>query len=205
MSAAPAKTAIQTAIDVVDYGGGNLGSALRCLSRLDVQYELCGEKNPPSGDRPLLFPGVGAFGAAMNNLHSNGLTERVRDVVKSGTPYLGICIGLQVLFEQSEESPDVRGLGLLPGKVVKFTQGKVPQIGWNRIEALQPGWEDGYVYFVNSYYPEPEQASDALYRAEYYHSFTAAVHRDNITAFQFHPEKSGPFGQSLIERWLHDL
>lgn len=191
-------------IDVVDYGGGNLGSALRCLTRLGVEYRLVSGRERPTGANPLLFPGVGAFGAAMANLAKDGFADCLRDLIRGGTPYLGICIGLQVLFEGSEEAPDMPGLGVLPGRVTRFRQGKVPQIGWNRLESVKPGWESGYVYFVNSYYPELADPADALYRADYYGPFTAAAQRGNITAFQFHPEKSGPFGQALIRKWLDE-
>jgi glutamine amidotransferase len=189
-------------IEVVDYGGGNLGSITRCLEMLGAEYRLADQTNPPSGNTPVLFPGVGAFGAAMANLLQSGLDKRVRDIVKNGTPYLGICIGLQVLFEGSEEAPGVSGLGLIPGKVIKFKNGKVPQIGWNWVQSTQPGWNDGYVYFVNSYYPKPDIQEQSLYQADYHGHFTAAVQTKNITAFQFHPEKSGPFGQSLISQWI---
>lgn len=192
-------------IDVIDYGGGNLGSVTRCLDRLEAAYQITGSDNPPQGNHPLLFPGVGAFGAAMANLNQSGMADRIRSLVKSGTPYLGICIGLQVLFDSSEEAPGISGLGLLPGKVVQFKQGKVPQVGWNWVEAQQTGWPSGYVYFVNSFYPQPESPQAALYHANYHGTFTAAVKQDHITAFQFHPEKSDLFGQSLIERWLHDV
>lgn len=192
-------------IDVIDYGGGNLGSVLRCLERLEAPYRIAGADAPPGGENPLLFPGVGAFGAAMANLNRSNLAARLRKLVKEGTPYLGICIGLQVLFDDSEEAPGVNGLGLLPGRVVKFRQGKVPQIGWNWIESGRPGWEDGHVYFVNSYFPRPEHADAVLYEADYHGRFAAAVQKENITAFQFHPEKSGEFGQTLIRRWLDDV
>lgn len=192
-------------IDVIDYGGGNLGSITRCLDRLEAEYRITGANNPPKGDHPLLFPGVGAFGAAMGNLNQSGMAGLIRQLVKEGTPYLGICIGLQVLFDSSEEAPGIQGLGLLPGKVVQFTQGKVPQVGWNWVEAKQANWPSGYVYFVNSYFPQPESSKAALYEAHYFGLFTAAVRQDNITAFQFHPEKSDAFGQSLIERWLNDV
>ncbi len=193
-------------IDVIDYGGGNLGSVLHCLQRLDVPYQRVSGKQLPSGKNPLLFPGVGGFGAVMSQLNQSGLTARIRHLVQEKTPYLGICIGLQVLFEGSEESPGVSGLGLIPGQVVKFRQDntpqpKVPQIGWNWVEALQPGWESGYVYFVNSYYPQPTESDCALYQASYSGEFTAAIQQGHMTAFQFHPEKSGLFGQSLIKRW----
>jgi imidazole glycerol phosphate synthase glutamine amidotransferase subunit len=191
-------------IEVVDYGGGNLGSITRCLEMLDANYCLVNRDNPPSGEKPLLFPGVGAFGAAMHNLNQNGLAERLRDILKSKTPYLGICIGLQVLFEGSEEAPGVAGLGVIPGTVVKFTQGKVPQIGWNWVQSNKIEWNSGYVYFVNSYYPQLESNQQSLYEANYHGAFTAAVQTENITAFQFHPEKSGPFGQSLIAQWIEN-
>lgn len=192
-------------IDVVDYGAGNTGSVLRCLERLEVSYQRVNENRLPTGENPLLCPGVGTFGAAMINLNSNGLAQRIRKMLQEGTPYLGICIGLQVLFDSSEEAPGVPGLGIIPGRVVQFRQGKVPQIGWNWIEALQPEWEEGYVYFVNSYFPQPAEPGCHLYQAEYQGVFTAAVRQGNVTAFQFHPEKSGWFGQQLMRRWLNDV
>jgi glutamine amidotransferase len=126
-------------------------------------------------------------------------------LVNGGTPYLGICVGMQILFESSEESPESPGLSLIPGKVLKFRANKVPQIGWNHIEAEQPGWESGFVYFVNSYYPAPDESSAVLYRAQYGIPFCAAVQHKNITAFQFHPEKSGSFGVRLLEQWLNNV
>jgi len=188
-------------IDVIDYGGGNLGSMLRCLDRLEVPYQRVSGQQLPSGKNPLLFPGVGSFGAAMQNLQESGLKARLQQLIKEGTPYLGICIGLQVLFDGSEEAPGVSGLGLIPGQVVQFKQGKVPQIGWNWIESSKSDWDAGHVYFVNSFYPKPDDPNCALYQADYYGPFTAAVQQDHMTAFQFHPEKSGPFGQTLIRRW----
>lgn len=192
-------------IELVDYGGGNLGSITRCLERLEVPYKTADANNPPSGDAPLVFPGVGAFGAAMANLEQNGLAARIRDAVRNGAPYLGICIGLQVLFEAGEEAPGVAGLGLLPGTVTKFKQGKVPQIGWNYVKSSHPDWPEGYVYFVNSYHPTPADSSITLYQADYHGPFCAAVQKENITAFQFHPEKSGPFGQELLRRWFESV
>ena len=200
-------------VDVIDYGGGNIGSVLRCLDRLSIPYELTVN---PSGDRPVLLPGVGAFGASMTQLVERDLVDRLREMIQWGTPYLGICIGLQLLFEESEESPGVKGLGVLPGKIVKLKSTdvslKVPQIGWNWVNAepSQNGndeqhiWDDGYVYFVNSYVPEPQNQEAVLYRATYGESFVAAVRQGNITAFQFHPEKSGLFGQSMISHWYRD-
>lgn len=189
-------------IEVIDYGGGNLGSLLRCLERLSLPFVKVDKANPPTGKHPLLLPGVGAFGAAMNNLHTSGMTQRIRDLVRSGVPYLGICIGLQVLFDSSEEAPGVEGLGLIPGEVKAFQVPKVPQIGWNPINSTQPEiYPDGCVYFVNSYYGKPNDSQAILYQANYGGPFCAGVQQGNITAFQFHPEKSGAFGHDLIRRW----
>ncbi|MGE0199766.1 MAG: imidazole glycerol phosphate synthase subunit HisH [Candidatus Melainabacteria bacterium] len=192
-------------VELLEYGAGNTGSIQRCLERLDIVYQTVGPDQLPTGKRPLVMPGVGAFGAAMTNLNRNGLSERVRDVVRSGTPFLGICVGLQVLLEGSEEAPGVPGLGLVKGMVKKFSARKVPQIGWNYVStgpAAETGAENGYVYFVNSFYPSPLDSDSVLYEADYEGRFCAALKQDNITAFQFHPEKSGPFGHTLIRRWM---
>lgn len=195
---------MKTEVDLVDVAGGNLGSVRRCLDRLAVPYRLVNPANLPDGSRPIILPGVGNFGAVMDNLQRDGFVEVVRTLVKRGTPYLGICVGMQILFDSSQES-NRPGMGLLPGKVVKFTAGKVPQIGWNEIQPRQADWPAGYVYFVNSFVAQPENLTDILYSADYFGDFCAAVKRGNITAFQFHPEKSGPFGQSLLTRWLEEV
>ncbi|MEM0951473.1 MAG: imidazole glycerol phosphate synthase subunit HisH [Cyanobacteria bacterium P01_H01_bin.74] len=209
-------------LNVIDFDGGNIGSVMNCLSRLAIPHQRVTNPKELSADNPILFPGVGAFGATMNRLNSAGLSEAIISRVKAGTPYLGICIGLQVLFESSQESPETKGLGLISGEVVKFQANsdagkaplKIPQIGWNWITRSktadgntehhnQPDgfWPNGYVYFVNSFYPKPQDASCVLYTANYGEPFVAAVQYKNITAFQFHPEKSSQFGQNLIATW----
>lgn len=198
------------AIDLIDIGAGNIGSVSRCLERLSVDFRKVGPDNPPDGTRPLILPGVGAFGAFMKSLKRNGFAEHLTHLVKDGTPYLGICVGLQVLFGSSSEAQGSEGLNLLPGKVVSYRRGKIPQIGWNMIHSCQPegpigGWPSGYVYFVNSYYAIPAEPTMILYLADYHGPFCAAVQHENITAFQFHPEKSGPFGHGLIQTWLEGL
>jgi glutamine amidotransferase len=189
-------------IEVIDAAGGNIGSLCRALERIGVPFTRVNGETLPTGDKPIILPGVGNFGAVMNRLTQSKLDSRIKSLVKDGVPFLGVCVGLQVLFDGSEESPGVEGLGLLSGKVVKYTEGKIPQIGWNHVDAQIPGWDSGFAYFVNSYFAAPAQPDVVLYQSEYFKPFCAAVQKDNITAFQFHPEKSGAFGMSLLERWL---
>lgn len=192
-------------IDLVDVGGGNVGSVRRCLERMGVRYHNATIDSPPQGNRPLLLPGVGAFGPVMQHLRKTNFEPRLKSLIKAGTPYLGICIGMQILFDRSEEAEDCPGLSIIPGNVVAFTSGKVPQIGWNLIEPKDESQEKGFVYFVNSYYPKPADEKFVSYSANYHVPFCAAVKDKNITAFQFHPEKSGDFGQTLLRGWLDEL
>ncbi|MBS2034432.1 imidazole glycerol phosphate synthase subunit HisH [bacterium] len=187
-------------LELLDYGGGNLGSLRRCLERLGWSFALVTQ---PSGDRPLILPGVGAFGAVMAGLSEVRL--RLGEILREGTPYLGICVGLQILLQSSQESPGVEGLGLIEGEVVRFQAPKVPQMGWNDVQARQSGWPEGFVYFVNSYYAQPVDPTAVLYQAEYHGLFCAAIRQKNLTAFQFHPEKSGAFGEQLLRHWKEQL
>lgn len=191
-------------VDLVDGAGGNVGSVCRALERLGVAYRRVNSTIGPDGKRPVILPGVGSFGAVMKRLKEGSLDTRIRALISDGVPFLGICVGLQVLFESSEESPGIEGLCILKGAVKKFDEGKVPQIGWNKVSTKSEGWEDGYVYFVNSYYAEPAEQGQVLYEADYYRKFCAAVKTQNITAFQFHPEKSGEFGVGLLSKWLEE-
>lgn len=199
-------------IELITASGGNLGSVRRCLGRLGVECIDADARRPPSGARPLILPGVGAFGAVMKELQYGGIDRHIKDAVKAGTPLLGICVGLQVLLSESEESPGVKGLGLIAGRVVRFRAGKVPQIGWNKISrpdaerVSRPDAEsgiEGYAYFVNSYYAEPDSPEAVSLAADYFCRFPAALQVDNITAYQFHPEKSGELGESLVQEWLN--
>ena len=148
---------MKTEVDLVTSAGGNIGSVSRCLDRLQVPYRLTGSIDPPQGKRPIILPGVGAFGTVMQALAHNNLASELRRLIKAGTPFLGVCVGMQVLFDDSEEAPGVPGLGIIPGSVCRYTTGKVPQFGWNKIEPAQGhDWEAGFVYFVNSYYPRPK-------------------------------------------------
>lgn len=193
---------MKTEIDLVDVGGGNIGSVSRCLHRLGVEFRQVGADNPPDGSRPVIVPGVGNFGAVMQSLSASKLDQTLCKIVRSGTPFLGICVGMQVLFDSSEESAGVAGLGLIPGEVVRFNHRKVPQVGWNKVVSKDKEWDEGFVYFVNSYYPVPKNDDVVLYQSDYGGRFCAAVSTANITAFQFHPEKSGEFGEGLLKRWV---
>ena len=136
-------------------------------------------------------------------LKKKNLVKSIKQFIAEGKPFLGICLGLQILFEESEENPGVKGLSLFKGKVVKFKKGKVPQIGWNKIIPKRKDvFKDGYVYFVNSYYVIPKDKSIVATLTDYYGDFVSAIQCNNITAMQFHPEKSGQFGIGILKRWL---
>jgi imidazole glycerol phosphate synthase glutamine amidotransferase subunit len=190
-------------IDLVDYGGGNTGSVRRCLGRLGLAHRVL--DNPgalAASGNPILFPGVGSFGAVMEGLRQRELDGPLAEALRAGRPYFGICVGLQALFDESEEAPGVGGLGVLPGRVRRFRSGKVPQIGWNRVEPAEgSGLDQGYAYFVNSYVAEPADPRVTSYRSDYFGPFCAGVRAEGITAYQFHPEKSGRFGHDLVRRW----
>lgn len=189
-------------VDLVEIGAGNVGSVLRCLQRLNVAVRRSTDRGFLDGNAPIVVPGVGCFGAVMEHLRQSGLCDNLCQLVEDGTPYLGICIGMQILFERSAESADVPGLSLIPGEVIRFRNGKVPQIGWNKVSSAQSDWQSGFAYFVNSYHCVPANGSITLYEANYYERFCAGLQKNNITAFQFHPEKSSDFGRTIMQRWL---
>lgn len=193
-------------LDVIDYGGGNTGSLTRALGRLEAPFRRAGTPETVAEGRPLLLPGVGSFGAVMEGLKARGLVEPIREAILAGRPFLGICVGLQILFGSSEESPSVPGLDVFQGRVVRFRAGKIPQIGWNRVEPRgEVGFPGGFAYFVNSFVAAPADKEIVLYESDYFGPFCAAVQKGNVTAFQFHPEKSGGFGHGLLRRWIDAL
>lgn len=191
-------------LTVLDYGGGNLKSIVNRLKAFGATYTLTDKAEDILRADKIIFPGQGHFGQVMQALTFKGLAEPLIFRVKEGVPFFGICVGLQVLFDESEEAPDVRGLGLLKGKNIRFTQGKVPQIGWNKIKttAANTFLHDDYFYFVNSYHAVCNDPTVVSATAEYHVPFTAAVQVGNITATQFHPEKSGQAGFDVLERWV---
>jgi glutamine amidotransferase len=200
-------------IAIVDYGMGNLRSVEKALARTGAAVRVTSDPRSIGDARGVVLPGVGAFGACMENLASRGLVEPVRDAVASGKPFLGICLGLQLLFEESEEFGPIRGLGILPGRVVRFggspLEGlKIPQMGWNRLRIRRAvgelaGIDEGaYVYFVHSYYVVPSEPDLIAATTDYGVEFTAAITWKNVFACQFHPEKSQGVGLRLLANFV---
>lgn len=198
-------------IAIVDYGMGNLHSVSKAIERLGGEAAVTSDRVGLSQASAILLPGVGAFGDAMAALRETGLDQVIVELARSGKPLLGICLGMQLLFEESEEHGAHKGLGLLPGKVVRFQEGtyKVPHMGWNRCSWKQPqhelvaGIQEGHVYFVHSYHVLPSNQDDLVAVCEYANQdVTAIVARDSIYGMQFHPEKSGELGLMLLQRFI---
>lgn len=197
---------------VIDYGAGNLRSVLHALHALDAPHvQLVQTSDQLAGAAKIILPGVGAFGAGMQKLHEQQLVTPLKAALAAGIPYLGICLGMQFLFERSDEMGDHEGLGVLPGTVTRFANlpdRKVPHMGWNR---LQPTRESpllanlpdpSYAYFVHSYHCVPTHPDDILIQTEYGEQFTAAVQRNNLYGVQFHPEKSQQTGLRILKNFL---
>lgn len=195
-------------IAIIDYGMGNLHSVSSAVERLGYAYRITSDEKELFEADGAILPGVGAFGDAMEHLREAKLDDAVKRYAESGKPLLGICLGMQLLFSSSEEHGHHEGLGLLPGRVVRFTGDyKVPHMGWNKLSFRQPSplfrdLEEGHVYFVHSYHALPEQASDLLATTDYYQPVTAIVGRGNVYGMQFHPEKSGSVGMQLLGNFL---
>jgi glutamine amidotransferase len=199
-------------IAVVDYGAGNLHSIQRALERQGLAVRIIDAPKALDDAQALVVPGDGAFGPAMARLRALGFVNPIRSYVRAGRPFLGVCLGMQLLFEQSEEGGVHEGLGLLPGRVVRLPDGvKIPHMGWNQLRLLQPsplleGLETGaYVYFVHSFHPVPADPVLVAATTEYGGEIAAVVGRQNIWATQFHPEKSGPVGIQMLAsfaRWV---
>ena len=199
-------------IAVVDYGMGNLRSAQKGLEKAGCQAVITDDPGVIAEADAVVLPGVGAFRDCYEGLRSRGLVNPIVEAANSGRPFLGICVGLQLLFEDSEEGGLSRGLGIFPGRVVRFPDAKatglkVPHMGWNRIRAaagrscklLNGTQGDPYVYFVHSYFARPADESLVLATCEYGVEFAAMVGRDNIFAVQFHPEKSQTQGIAILK------
>ena len=194
-------------IAVIDYGAGNLHSVKNALDYIGADAVITGNPEEILRADAVILPGVGAFGDCMASLNRSGLVDTVKTAAKSGKPFLGICLGLQLLFEESEESPGVSGLGIFNGKIVKIPDRglKIPHIGWNNIETAKDSKilsENPFVYFVHSYYLQTEDENLISAYTEYGEKLAVAVERDNIFAVQFHPEKSGDAGMEILRKFV---
>ncbi|HIV12000.1 MAG TPA: imidazole glycerol phosphate synthase subunit HisH [Candidatus Pullilachnospira stercoravium] len=197
-------------IALIDYDAGNMKSVEKALQLLGQETVVTRDPDEIYRADGVILPGVGSFGDAMENLRRFGLLEVIRRVTEQGTPFLGICLGLQLLFESSEESPGVEGLGLLPGKILRIPAGegrKIPHMGWNDITFPHPGRlfagvaEHSYVYFVHSYYLKAEDPSIVTAVTRYGTGIHASVEKGNVFACQFHPEKSSDVGLQILKNF----
>lgn len=200
-------------IAIIDYEVGNLQSVKNAFDKVGIPAEIIRDPEQLKHAERAVLPGVGAFGATVEQFNASGFQPALQDFIKSGRPVLGICVGLQLLFDHSEEvfngEAMPKGLGLIQGTVKKFPENglKVPQIGWNRLSFRKPsplwkGLKDGvYAYFVHSYYADPVHQEDILCVSDYGIDYCAGIQRDNIVAVQFHPEKSGGVGLTMLKNF----
>lgn len=198
---------------IIDYDAGNLANVVRAATRAGLDVVVTRNPAEIRDASALVLPGVGAMKDAMDHLNGYGLTGIIREEVKKGKKLAGICLGMQALYDVSEENGHIPALGLLPGRIVRFPEGKlkVPHMGWNELviqrshEVLEGLAPHSYVYFVHSYYKTPGHTEDVIASADYGVTVPAVVGKDNVLGFQFHPEKSGPVGMAIWERlakWL---
>ena len=202
-------------VAVVDYDAGNTLSVTRALEKIGANVELTPDPERVLRADAVVLPGVGAFGDCMKKLRDRGMDAACEEVYRSGKPFLGVCVALQVFFDASEESPGVKGLGILPGTVTRFEASalKVPHMGWNQLSVARAhpvldGLDGENFYFVHSYHPVSEEPADLLGTSDYGTVFCAAAGRENLAAVQFHPEKSSRAGLTLYEnflRWAREL
>ena len=199
---------------IIDYGAGNLKSLCNTLEAIGADQKLIRQPDDLDGIKTIIFPGVGAFGDCARHLENQELIKPLREWIQQDRPFLGICIGFQMLFEGSDESPGCSGLGVLPGQVVRFPDirgMKVPHMGWNQLDLKDKddcAWnglgESPYFYFVHSYFPQPVNESIIASTTPYGNSFVSSVRRGRLLATQFHPEKSQSAGSRLIRNFLQE-
>ena len=198
-------------IAIIDYDAGNIKSVEKAFMALGQDVVVTRDQETILNAEGVVLPGVGAFGDAMDKLRTYDLVETIHKVVEKKTPFLGICLGLQLMFEASEETPGVEGLGLLKGKIVRIPEGaglKIPHIGWNNLAYPNQGRlyqdipENSYVYFVHSYYLQAEEPEIVRATTEYGVTIHASVEKDNVFACQFHPEKSSAVGMKILENFV---
>lgn len=198
-------------IAIIDYDAGNIKSVEKALNFLGEEAVITRNHEEILNSDKVILPGVGAFGDAMEKLHQYKLVDTIQEVVEKGIPFLGICLGLQLMFESSDEAPGVKGLGLLPGKIIRIPKQddlKIPHMGWNNIKIkegakLFQGIDlDPYVYFVHSYYLKADDEDIVAATTEYGVTIHASVEKDNVFACQFHPEKSSTVGLQILKNFI---
>ncbi|MDR2784110.1 MAG: imidazole glycerol phosphate synthase subunit HisH [Treponema sp.] len=203
-------------IGVLDYGAGNLGSVMNALRRLNAPARFVRGPGDMGGFEKIIFPGDGHFATAMTSLEKSGYASAIKEWIQADKPFLGICIGLQLLFDASEEAPPVDGktapgLSVVSGTVRRFPGRKVPQIGWNNTKARASSLlfkglpENSFFYYIHSFYAAPDDNALVTAEADYYLTYCSAVERGALCAVQFHPEKSGAIGLKLLENWIAEL
>ncbi|NLP11467.1 imidazole glycerol phosphate synthase subunit HisH [bacterium] len=197
-------------IGIIDYGAGNLKSVHKALEHLGAQADIISTPEQLERADRVILPGVGAFGKAVEAMDRLRLREPLKQVIADGRPFLGICLGLQLLMQASEESPGARGLGILPGSVVHFPAGnKVPHLGWNRVRQNRPCalWrnipDDSFFYFAHSYYVCLQDETQAVGLTDYGEWIPVALNREALFGVQFHPEKSQKIGLMLLDNFIH--
>ena len=197
-------------IAIIDYDAGNIKSVEKALKTLGQEVIVTRDAEIILKADKVILPGVGAFGDAMGKLHDYGLVDVIYKVVEKNTPFLGICLGLQLMFESSEETPGIEGLGILKGKIVKIPENgdlKIPHMGWNSLHFQNEGRlfanlpQDSYVYFVHSYYLQAEDETIVKATTDYSTCIHASVEKDNVFACQFHPEKSSDVGLTILKNF----
>ena len=199
-------------VTIIDYNIGNIQSVAKAIEFLGAKISWAKTPEDVMAAEKIIMPGVSAFGAAVKNLKSANLDLAIKEKISKGTLFLGICVGYQILFERSEETPDISGLGILKGSCVKFKNPEliVPHMGWNNVKQLKKSRyfknidDNAFFYFVHSYFPEPSEKSIKLCLTDYEETFCSAVEFENITATQFHPEKSQKNGLKFLENFLKD-
>jgi len=195
-------------IGIIDYGAGNLDSVKKIFDHIGAKNTIISSSREFKKIRKLVFPGVGAYGPAMKMLRFSGLYDKIADWLEANRPFLGICLGMQLLFESSPEAKNTKGFGFFKGHCQRFRAYKVPQIGWNQISfkkrtALLTGIkDDAFFYFLHSYYLMPEDRDIITARTSYGVEYTSIITAGNIYAVQFHPEKSGRAGIKLLKNWV---
>lgn len=190
---------------LINYGIGNTFSILNAFQIIGVELVLSSCKEDIEKADLIILPGVGSFGEAMKNIKNHNLKEVLVEKAKNKTPFLGLCLGMQILFEESEESPGIKGLGLLKGLVKKLPLSvRIPHIGWNKVKFKETSEQEKFFYFAHSYYCFPEEKSIIAGETFYGLSFPSIVKEGNILGVQFHPEKSGKNGIEFLRRWIND-